>query len=81
MAALNTTLAPAQTNNEAVVMEMVGSTFAVTTAVIPLLVAVAFARQVALLVSVQVTISPLFKVLVMNVGLLVPALKPFTFHW
>ena len=36
---------------------------------------------VALEVSVQVTASPLTRVLVMNVALFVPSLLPLTFHW
>ena len=38
-------------------------------------------KHAALEVRTQVTISPLFKLLVIKVGELVPVLIPLTFHW
>ena len=46
-----------------------------------LLVAVNGLAQGSLLVITTVTTSPLFKIPVVKVGLLVPAFNVFTFHW
>ena len=51
-----------------------------TTIITLLLVALAAVTHVALLVIMQVTSSPLASVLVVKVGLLAPALLPFTCH-
>ena len=79
--AVNTTLAPAHIAVLAVLMAMVGVAFEPTVMVILLEVAVACVTQLALLVNTTVTTSPLAKVVVVNVALLVPWLLPFTFHW
>lgn len=78
--AVNVPVVPEHMVVELAAMEIVGVTAGVMVMVIGLLVAVAGAAQVALLVSIQVTISPLFKVLVVKVELLVPASIPFIFH-
>ena len=44
-------------------------------------VALAGEAQLAFEVITTVTTSPLAKVVEVNVGELVPALAPFTFHW
>ena len=44
-------------------------------------VAVALVTHTALLISVQVMTSPLFKLLLVNCWLPVPAFCPFTCHW
>ena len=46
-----------------------------------LLVAVDRLAHGSLLVITTVTTSPLFKIPVVKVGLLVPAFNVFTFHW
>jgi hypothetical protein len=51
------------------------------TVIVTVLLAVVGEAQVALEVRVTFTISPLFKVELLNVGLLVPTLLPFTCHW
>jgi hypothetical protein len=58
-----------------------GVVLAVTTIFMLLLVAFAGTAQAALLVMVQVTASPLLRVLVVKAALLVPAAAPFTSHW
>jgi len=57
-----------------------GVTGVVMFMVILLLVTVAGATQMALLVIVQVTMSPLASVLVLNVVLLAPSLMPLSCH-
>jgi hypothetical protein len=57
-----------------------GTNTGLTVMVIPALVAVVGLAQVALEVRIQVTICPFVKVVVVNVGLLVPAFTPFTCH-
>jgi hypothetical protein len=52
-----------------------------TTIVIPVLVAVVGEAQAALDVNITLTTSLLFNVVLVNVGLLVPALAPLTCHW
>lgn len=52
-----------------------------TVIVMLLLVTIAGAAHMALLVIVQVTLSPLTSVLLVKVGLLVPAFMPLTCHW
>lgn len=59
-------------------MLTVGTTVVLMVIAIGLLDAVVGVAQIALLVSVQVTTSPLFKELVRKVGLFVPAGTPFT---
>jgi hypothetical protein len=59
----------------------VGTTVEFTVTVMPELVAVAGEAQVALLVSTHVTTSLLARLVVVNVGLLLPVFEPFTFHW
>jgi hypothetical protein len=58
-----------------------GATALDTTMVTALLVTVAGLAQAALLVSCTVTTSPLARLLLVKVALLVPALLLFTFHW
>lgn len=79
--AVNVTLVPEQMVVALAVMETVGTKIGFTTRVMLLLVAVVLLKQLALLVSSQLTISPLFNTAELNVGLLVPAFAPFTFHW
>jgi hypothetical protein len=73
---------PAQVGLEPAVIaiDTDGTTTGFTVMVIPALVAVVGLAQVALEVSIQVTICPFVRVVVVNVGLLVPALIPFTCH-
>lgn len=78
--AVNVTLFPMQTLGEDAAMLTVGTMPGVTESTILLLVAEPVAKQVALLVSIQVTISLLFRAEEENVGLLVPWLMPFTCH-
>jgi hypothetical protein len=59
---------------------IVGIRVAFTEIVIPELVAVVGLAQEEFEVITQVTTSPLTKVVVVKVGLLVPALIPFTCH-
>ena len=63
------------------VMVTAGTGAGNTVIVTPVLVAVVGAAQVALDVMTTVTTSLLFKTDDVKVGLLVPALVPFTFHW
>ena len=53
----------------------------VTIVLIALEVALTGEAQLAFEVITTVTTSPLAKVVDVNVGELVPALAPFTFHW
>ena len=62
-------------------IETEGERDELTVIVIPVDVAVAGLTHTALEVITQVTMSPLFKVLVVKVVLFVPAFPPFTFHW
>ena len=59
----------------------VGITLAFTTMEMLLDVTIAVDKQLALLVSTQVTTSALVKVEEANIELFVPALIPFIFHW
>ena len=78
--AVKVTLVPAQiVVADAAAVTLTGK-FGFTVIVIPVLVAGLPVAQVALDVNTTVTISPLFKVVVVNILLLVPALAPFTFH-
>lgn len=61
-------------------MLTVGVTGVLAIIVIPLLVTVGTAKQVALDVSTQVTTSLLFNVVEVNVLLFVPTFVPFTCH-
>ena len=72
---------PAQIVPALAVIETDGTKFGLTAMVMLLLVAVVVARQVALLVTVQVTTSLLFKVVDVNVVELVPVFIPLIFHW
>lgn len=78
--AVNVMLVPAQVLLVLADMEMVGTKLAFTTMEMPLDIAVTVDKQFALLVNTQVTISPLLNAVVVNVGLLLPALMPFTCH-
>jgi hypothetical protein len=80
--AVNVTDAPAHIGFDPAVMAIAidGTNTGFTVMVIPALVAVVGLAQVALEVSIHVTTCPLVKVVVVNVGLLVPALMPLTFH-
>ena len=81
ISALKVTLLPVQMEFPRLdEIEIEGETAEVTAMVIALEVAVVVVIQVALLVSTQVTICPLVRVVVVKVGLFVPALTPFTFH-
>ena len=79
--AVNVTLVPAQivVAGLAAMLTLTGK-FGFTVIVIALDVAGLPVAQVALEVSTQVTTSPLFKVVEVNVVELVPELVPFTFH-
>ncbi len=80
--AVNVTDVPAQIVDEPVVMAMLteGVRFGFTVIVIELLIGLLEARQVALLASTTVMISPLANVVDVNVLLFVPVFTPFTFH-
>ena len=58
-----------------------GTTTAVTTIVIAFEVAVRGEAHAAFEVMITVTISPLFKVVDVNVEEFVPTFTPFTCHW
>lgn len=60
---------------------MTGLNNVLTVIVMPELIATLELVQGSLELSTQVTISPLLSVLLVKVGLLLPALIPFTFHW
>lgn len=77
---MKVTLDPEQILFVDAVMLMAGVTGLLTVMVILLLFAVVVAKQLALEVSVQVTISPAFNVDEVKALLLVPAFTPFTFH-
>ena len=79
--AVNITEVPAQIVPELAVIETDGTRLGLTAMVMLLLVAVVVVRQVALLVTVQVTTSLLFKVVDVNVVELVPVFIPLIFHW
>jgi len=76
---VNVTLVPAQIVVALAAIEMVGVRLGFTTMVMLLLVAVVVVKQVALLVRMQVIISPLFKLGDVNVEL-VPEFTPFICH-
>ena len=79
--AVKVTEPPAQIVVALAAIETPGVTFAFTTILIPVLVAVAGDGQAALLVNTQVTASALLRPDVVYVLLFDPALLPFTFHW
>jgi hypothetical protein len=81
--AVNVADAPAHSGFVPVVNAIVkeGVTDAFTVIVIEFEFAVTGLAHAAFEVSVQVTICPLVRVVVVNVELLVPAFPPFTFHW
>jgi hypothetical protein len=71
---------PGQTLFWEAVIETSGIGIGITVTGMLLLVTVAGLGQTALEVISTVTLLPLVKLVVVNVGLLVPALTPFTFH-
>jgi len=77
--AVNVTVFPEQIDVAEALIETEGVTELVVT-VTTLLMAVAAVVQVALEVMVTLTWSPFARVLVVNVGELVPAFAPFTCH-
>jgi len=77
--AVNVTVFPEQIDVVEALIETEGVTELVVT-VTTLLMAVAAVVQVALEVMVTLTWSPFARVLVVNVGELVPAFAPFTCH-
>ena len=79
--AVNETLVPGQIVDELALMLNDGTPLLFTVMVIELEVAVAVVTQVELDVITQVTTCPLVSDVVVNIGLLVPAFTPFTFHW
>jgi hypothetical protein len=79
--AVNVTMVPAQMVFCDAAILIDGITSGVTFIVMLLLVAVAGTAQAELLVIIQLTTSPLTSVLLLNVGLFVPALAPFSNHW
>lgn len=78
--AVNVTLVPAQILLAEDAILTAGVTLAFTIMVMLLLVADGVDKQLALLVSTQVTISLLFNVDTVKIGLFVPTFVPFTFH-
>ncbi|HYC27664.1 MAG TPA: hypothetical protein VEB42_02595 [Chitinophagaceae bacterium] len=80
--AVNVTDVPAQTGPEGDdEMETDGTTWVITFAVNEFDVAVSGDAQVSLDERTTVTTSPLFRVELLKVELLVPASTPFIFHW
>jgi hypothetical protein len=77
--AVNVTLLPEQNDVDDALIETEGVTELVVM-VSTLLMAVAAVVQVALEVMVTLTWSPFARLLVVNVGELVPAFTPFTCH-
>jgi len=75
------TAVPAQIVLEDAVIDMDGGSNGFTIIVTPLLVAVAGVAQIALELSTQVIISPLFSVLSVKLFVLEPTFTPFFFHW
>lgn len=78
---MNVTDVPAQILFCEAVIVTAGVTGGVMVIIMGLLVALGVARQVALLVTMQLITSPFASELRVKVGLLVPALAPFTCHW
>jgi hypothetical protein len=78
--AVNVTLVPRHTDVWLAATDTEGVTL-VAVIVIGELVAVSVVVQVALLVIVTVTTSPLASALLIKVSLFVPTLDPFTCHW
>ena len=78
--AVNVTLVPEQIVVWLALMVIDGVRFGFTTIVIPLLVTLFVAKQVALLLKIQATMSPLTKVDELKVDELVPALMLFICH-
>jgi hypothetical protein len=79
--AVKVTDVPGQIVVDDAAIETDGTRTGFTTIDIPVLVAVVGFTQTALDVRITVTMSALFKVVELNVGLLVPTLEPFTCHW
>ena len=77
---MKVTLSPLQIDVVPALICTDGST-AVDVIVTLLLVAVGVEAQARSLVITTVTTSPSLNEVVVNVGLSVPALVPFTFHW
>ena len=79
--AVNVTLVPKQIVPAGLVtMETLTGKFGFTVMLMLFDVAGLPVAQVALDVNTQVTTSPLFKIVVVNVAELVPVFVPFTFH-
>ena len=78
--AVNVTGAFAQMLLLDAVIASVGAGELITFITIPFETVVGLVMQMVLTESVQVTISPLFKLLDKKVGLFVPAFTPFIFH-
>ena len=81
--AVNVTEVPAQMvlSRSLEAIETDGVTDELTIIVIPEDAILLDVKHAAFEVRTQVTISPLFKLLVIKVDELVPVLIPFTFHW
>lgn len=79
--AVNVTCVPAQTDVADALIVIAGVTAGATVIVMLLDIAVVLVAHAALLVSIQVTWSLLFRLVVVKVALLVPVFIPFTFHW
>ena len=71
---------PAQTVVALAATATLGATEDETTIVIPVELTIFAVLQAAEEVTSHVTIAPFVKVVVVKVGLLVPAFMPFTFH-
>lgn len=78
---MNVTLVPAQMVVADAEIETAGVTVGLTVIVSELEVAVSGDAQLSDEVITQLTTFPLVSVVVVYVGLLVPVLTPFNFHW
>ena len=79
--AVHVTLVPAQMVVALAAMLTLTGKFGFTVIVMVLDVAGLPVPQVAVDVNMHVTVFPFVNVVVVNVGELVPAFTPFTFHW
>ena len=78
---MNITCVPVHIVVADALMLIAGATAGVMVIMILLEVEVVVVAQAALLVSTQVTWSLLLSATLVKVAILVPAFRPFTFHW
>jgi len=81
IAAVNTTLAPEQTEVVGVLIAIVGAEAVLTVIVIGVEITVGVEIHAAVDVISHVTTSPLFHVEDKNTVAFVPTFDPFNFHW